>query len=197
MHSNPFGLIPILQMIMPPDNTVHPWLAHLQGLTAIIKARSKKTGLNFPGMGFFMALEDSPNTSTWAINHDTPVDGWFLNRSDYDERILYSDFMTQDPLKPSDIAKGQSISSSLDSLILRAQPILKAAPSVFKNSHPDARANIHRLFSAARLQLPIFRAWPSIVPDDWQPKPIHHQIDAFELSQLDIFPGRVDIYSNC
>ncbi|KAF2094064.1 hypothetical protein NA57DRAFT_60711 [Rhizodiscina lignyota] len=190
-------LMGLYEMIMPPEKTVHPWLAHLQGLTAIIKAHSEKSGRCFPGIGFFIALDSSLGRSAWAINHNTPVDGWFLDHADHDERILYSEVVTQDALKSSPGVNSPSMSASLDNLILRTQPILQAAPSLLENSHSGVTENVERLLTAARLQLSSFRAWPSRIPDYWQPNPVHPQIDASELFQQDIFPGRVDVYSDC
>jgi hypothetical protein len=42
-----------------------------------------------------------------------------------------------------------------------------------------------------------FKDWPSRISDSWHPKITHHQIEASDLSQLDLFSGRVDVYPNC
>lgn len=184
-------------MMVPPRKTVHPWLAHLQGLTAIIKARNEKTGRTFPGIGFFNALDNSLDRSAWTMTHNTPLDGGSPYHSKHSEGTLYTEFVTQDALKPSIFVDGQSISASLDDLILRTQPILQMAPLLVKNSHPGAMANVQRLLTDARSQLSSLRAWASRIPDYWQPMSIHDQIDASEPFQPDRFPGRVDIYSDC
>ena len=185
-------------MIMPPEKTVHPWVAHLRGLTALIKARNEKTGRHFPGIGLSVPLDSSLRRSNRANYHDSPIDRWFLDPSRHNERTIYYDFVRQDALKPGSVVNGQSITASLHDLILRTQPILQKAPSLINDSHhPGAKADVQRLSNAAASQLSSFRAWPTRLPDYWQPIPVHHQIDATELSQLDYFPGRIDAYSDC
>lgn len=182
---------------MPPEKTVHPWLAHLQGLAAILKARNKKTGLCFPGINFFVALDNSLDRSAWAIDHSTSDNSWFIDKSDHDERPPYSRIFTEYPLEPCPFANSQSISASLDDLILQTEPILQMAPSLLKSSHPRAKAKVENILTSARSQLLSFKDWPSRIPDFWHPRIIHYQIEASEISQLDIFAGRLDVYPNC
>jgi hypothetical protein len=184
-------------MMMPPEKSVHPWLAHLQGLTTILKAHHRRTGRCFPGSEFFTALESSLGESAWAVNHNVPIDEWFLDYPDQNRGTLHSQFVVPNGPHSSPFAKIQSISASLDELILQTQPIFQAAPSLFKNSHLRTKANIESLRTAARSQLSSFRAWSSKTPDYWQPKHVRHQVDEFELFQLDIFPGPIDMYSDC
>ena len=179
---------------MPPKKTLHPWLAHLQGLTAIIKSRNKKNGLCFSGIGLSVALNSSLKSSDWAINYNDSVDDWFIDSLDHHGKVLYHDFVA---LKPSSVANGRSISASLDDLILRTQPVLQATPLLFEGGHPEVKAKVARLLAAARSQLSSFRDWRSRIPEPWQPQTIHHQIEASEFSRQDVFSGSIDVYPNC
>ncbi|KEF59338.1 uncharacterized protein A1O9_04182 [Exophiala aquamarina CBS 119918] len=62
-----------LQIIMPPEQTVHPWLAHLQGLTAIIKARNQRTRISSGGIGFYDTPKHPSEKSALAVDYDAPV----------------------------------------------------------------------------------------------------------------------------
>lgn len=183
-------------MMMPPKKTLHPWLAHLQGLMSIMKARNQKNGFSSPGIAFFNA-EDATLDSAWAISQDNPVDGRFTDDVDDSGRLLYSELVIEYALKPQPGAQGPSTSGSLDELILRTQPIVQAAPLLFESSRPEAKTNVERHLAAARSQLSSFKEWPSRIPDHWQPKPIHHDMESSDLSRLGIFPGRVDVYPGC
>ncbi|KAK5943800.1 hypothetical protein PMZ80_003081 [Knufia obscura] len=81
-------------------------------------------------------------------------------------------------------------------LIQRTQRILQAAPSLFESSHPEAKADVERLLATARAQLSSVRAWPLRIPDYWQMETMHPQMEEAEISQLDIFPGRVHVYQS-
>lgn len=182
--------------MMPPKKTLHPWLAHLQGLMSIMKARNQKTGFFSPGIAFFSA-EDTSLDSAWAIIQDTPVDRWFMDNVDHSGRLPYGEFSIEYALKPQPGAQGSSSSGSLDDLILRTQPIVQAAPLLLESSHPEAKTNVERHLIAARSQLSSFRDWPSKMPEHWHAKPIHHDVESSGLSRLGIFPGRVDVYPSC
>lgn len=184
-------------MIWPPEETVHPWLAHLQGLTAILKARSKKDGRGPPGVAFFIALDTANDRSTWPIDSGTPVDGWFLDNDNQSERLLFGELVTQDLLNPPPIHRDRPINASLDDLILRAQTVLQAAPLLFESLHSGRTEEVKQLLTAACSLLSSFKAWPSSIPKTWQPKAVNHRIDSSELFRLDIFPGRIDMYSDC
>lgn len=186
-------------MIRPPEETVHPWLAHLSGLTAILRARSKRLGDSFPGIGFFISLDSSPGRSTWPIHRNTPVDGWFMDGSDRNRRMVYRDVVGQDGLNlsPNLTARNARTRASLDDLILRTQPILQAAASLLDPYHPREKANVERFLRAAHSVLSSFKLWPLNMPDYWQPIPVRHQAALSELVQLDIFPGKIDMYSDC
>jgi hypothetical protein len=183
-------------MFMPPENTIHPWLAHLQGLAAIMKAHNAKNSDSLPSIDFSITLESSFVESARTVNHNTPVDGWFLDHLDGREWRSYGDVVPQATLELNSIANGRFVSASLDHLIQRTHPILQAASRLLQDSHPGTNANVMHLLTAARSQLPGFLAWPSRVPDYWQPKTVYHQVHSSEFSQLDIYPGRIDVYSD-
>ncbi|KAI1618997.1 hypothetical protein EDD37DRAFT_294274 [Exophiala viscosa] len=187
-------LMGLYEIMMPPKKDLHPWLAHLNGLTAIQKARNKKTGLCFPGFGVVGAPNSALDGSSWVVNINSPADGWLVDDSGKKEGILYSECVTGRALRSISFANGPSIHTSIDGLVLRAQHILQVAPSLLESLHPEATANVRRLLSAARSLLSSFEDWPSRIPDDWQPRTMNHQIDASELSSLDIYPGRIDVY---
>jgi hypothetical protein len=183
-------------MFMPPENTIHPWLAHLKGLTAIMKAHTAKTSDSLPSIDFSIALESSFVESARTMNRNTPISGWFLDRFDGREWRSYGDVVPQATLDLNSIANGRFVSASLDHLIQQTHPILQAASRLLQDSHPGTNADVMHLLTAARSQLPDFTAWPSRVPDYWQPKPVYHQADSSELFQMDIYPGRIDVYSD-
>ena len=183
--------------MMPPKKTVHPWLAHLQGLTAIIRARNKKTGLCSSDIGFPIALDSSLKSSDWARHHNGSLDDWFIDGLDHRGRVRYHDYVTVHALKPGSVGNVRSMSASLDNLILRTQPILQATPLLFEKPHSGAKAKVARLLAAASSQLSSFRDWRSRIPEDWQPQTIQHQIEASDISRLDVFPSGIDVYPNC
>ncbi|KIV84443.1 hypothetical protein, variant 2 [Exophiala sideris] len=189
-------LMGLYEIMMPPKKDLHPWLAHLNGLTAIMKARNKETGLCFPGLGFLGAPDSALDRSSRNIDQKTPVNRWVVDDSNHDKETVYTECVTGRALNSSPVANGPWIHASLDDLVLRAQTILQAAPSLLESSHPEATANVERLLVAAHSQLSSFRDWPSGIHDHCQPKTISHHVDASEVSQLDVFPGKVDIYPN-
>lgn len=158
--------------MMPPKYTVHPWLAHLQGLTSIMRARTKGKVPVSPSCTYFAAFDSSLNGSTWTVDYSIYLGKKFNDHVDHNEKMLID-------------------------LIQRTQRILQAAPSLFESSHPEAKADVERLLATARAQLSSVRAWPLRIPDYWQMETMHPQMEEAEISQLDIFPGRVHVYQSC
>lgn len=183
---------------MPPEQTVHPWLAHLQGLTAILKARSERSGLSSAGIGFYVTPDNPPERSALAVDYDTPVGEWYVGRADLGKRISNGKIIIgRRPCRGLG-TDCQPVVTSLDDMILRTLPIFEIAPSFLENSDPSSRVNVEHLLATARSQLRSLTEWPSTMPESWQPKIIDaNHIDSFEVSHLDIFPGRVDVYPSC
>ncbi|KAF1991034.1 hypothetical protein K402DRAFT_417113 [Aulographum hederae CBS 113979] len=180
---------------MPPEAAVHPWQAHLKGLTTLVQSHNKQTG-GLPGTGFFAALEISHNQSDWVVKNDTPLGGWFMDHSEHQSRDVYDEVIAQHAMRRGPVLKSKSTSASLDDLILRTTPILQRAPSLLESSHPEAKKDLELLFTAARDQLSSFKLWPSGLPEYWQPKTVHHQVDGSDLPWPGIFSGRTDMYSD-
>jgi hypothetical protein len=183
-------------MIIPPEESLHPWLAHLKGFTTLVKARNKQPGISLPGSDLFIAIDNFHDKTDPSLDYVEPVEGWFTKNPEQHGKVLHSELIT--PVAPgrSSHMNGQSITASLDDLILRATPILQAAPSVLRSSHSQAKANIELLLAAARTQLSNFRSWPVNMPDYWQPRIVHLQVDESELYQQDLISSRADLYSD-
>lgn len=194
---------------MPPEKTVHPWLAHLGGLTAIRRARYKETSRSFSGVGLFLTLDDSPDQSARGLIYDTPVDDWFIDNSTRNERLFDSMFVREHGFEPppsppppssSMDKRPVTVSDPVNDLNWRTQNILQPPElSIFESSDPRAREKVKTLLAAARLQLSSFRDWPARLQDGWQPKAIHiTHLEPGHLSPgLDLYPGRIDIYPSC
>lgn len=189
-------------MMMPPEKTVHPWLAHLSGLTAIRRARYKEPSRSFSGVGLFLTLDDSPDKSARGLIYDTPVDDWFIDNSTRNERLFDSMFVTRHGFEPppSTDRRPAAVSDPVNDLNARTQNILQPPElSIFESSDPQAREKVKALLAAARSQLSSFRDWPARLPDGWQPKaiPTTHLEPAHLSHELDLYPGRIDIYPSC
>lgn len=183
--------------MIPPKKTLHPWLSHLHGLTAIIKTRSKKSNGRCSGIDYLPVLDSTLSRSAWAMDHHTGVKALFPNTSVHNEKYPCIKSDLEGGFKFTCVANGHSIRALLDDLILRTQPILQAAASMFESSQPESRENVEYLISMARSQLSSLMDWPSTMPERWQPIKLHCLIETFDISQLDMFAGDVDVYPNC
>lgn len=186
-----------MQTMIPPKKTLHPWLSHLHGLTAIIKTRSKRSNGRCSGIDYLPILDSTLSRSTWSEHHYTGVD--VLVPVSSGRKQIYPCIKSdlEDGFKFTCVDNGHSIRALLDDLILRTQPILQAAASMFENSQPLIKKNIEYLSSVARSELSGLTGWPSTMPEHWQPKRIQGPLETSNVSQLDIFTGEVDIYPNC
>lgn len=184
-------------MITPPANTVHPWLAHLQGLTAIIKARKEKKRDCSPDIDCLISLDRVLGVSPWAIDETVSAGEWFPSQFNHSEGMFNIENIMQSAQNPPLLASGRYIAGLLDDLMLRTQPFLQVAPYLSKNSEPGAKADVQQLLIAALSQLSKLRVWPSKVPDHLQPKPVHCAIDTSDIFRVDMFMGRVDMYPDC
>jgi len=182
---------------MPPEHTVHPWLAHLQGLTALIKARSERTDLSLVGEGFYATPESSPQGSPPAVDSETSISEWVIGKSDLSIKPIDGKALRVRVSRDSHHAR-QGVVTSLDEMILQTMPTFEIAPSFLESSGPSSRANVERLLAIARSQLQSLKEWSSTMPENWKSRTISaDHVDSFEVSQLDIFPGRVDVYTSC
>lgn len=183
---------------MPPEKTVHPWLAHLGGLTAIRKARYKKACRSYSEIGIFATLDNSPDKSTRITTYDTSIDEWFINNSTHNQRLLDSIFFTLHGSDPPPLTEKRPTDDPFNDLVLRTQTILQPEPSLFETDCPRARERIEKLLVAARSQLLSFREWPLRMPECWHPTRIQiADLEGTDLSQVDIYPSRIDVYPSC
>ncbi|KAK5056148.1 hypothetical protein LTR84_012701 [Exophiala bonariae] len=184
--------------MMPPEKTAHPWLAHLGGLTAIRKARYKKTSRPLSEIGIFATLENCPDPSTRTAAYDTSIDEWFIDNSTHNQRLLDSIFFTLHGSDPPPLTEKRPSNDPFNDLILRTQNILQPEPSLFETSCPRARDRVEKLVVAARSQLLSFREWPLRMPDSWHPKIVQTaDLEGTDLSQAEIYPDRIDVYPSC
>jgi hypothetical protein len=169
---------------MPPQNNIHPWLPHLNGLAAMVKARKQKNGYSL-------------NEPEWDLSCKIPIESWCSNDSDCNETLLYHEITALNAPRFDEDCNEMWISASLGNLILQAQQVLQSAPSLFNSPNPESRANIEHLLEIALLRSASFSDWASKVSFHWQPRTVSYQIDTFELSKMDIYPSRIDVYPDC
>jgi hypothetical protein len=184
-------------MMAPPKQILHPWLAHLQGLTAIIKAQNYNAEISVPNLDSSGLVDGPLNKMGLPSTELSELDGRCIGTADHKQRTLHHEIATaQLTLERSPAANSHSISASLDSLIVQTEPILQMAGTLFENPHSITEERFAYLFDAVRLQLSIVRDWPLFLPSEWKPKTIRHHIESPPSAQLEMFPGKFDVYPN-